>query len=86
LNRQFEMLLSALPAHLIAESDGAIGGPDDRREKRISKADVLILAKSHIENLERVQGELEGENRQLAARLKEMEGEWRRRGGHALMP
>jgi hypothetical protein len=78
LNSQFENLLSALPARLIAESEGSIGGPDDRREKRISKADILMLAKGHIEQLERKQRELEGKNRQMAGRVEEES--WRRLG------
>ncbi len=45
--------------------------------QRISKAEVLTLARSHIELLERKQGELEGENRQLAALVKGMEERWR---------
>jgi hypothetical protein len=87
LNHQFETLLKALPACLIAESEGSIGGPDDRREKRISKAEVLMLAKGHIETLERKQKELEEGNRALAARVKDMNEAWiRRGGGHPLMP
>jgi hypothetical protein len=80
LNYQFENLLSALPVRLIAESEGSIGGPDDRREKRISKADVLMLAKGHIEQLERKQSDLEGENRQMSARAEDAEERWRRLG------
>ncbi len=80
LNDQFENLPSTLPARLIAESDGSIGGPDDRSEKRISKSDVLILAKGHIEQLERKQRELERENKQMAARVEDLEERWRRLG------
>jgi Helix-loop-helix DNA-binding domain len=80
LNYQFENLLSALPVRLIAESEGSIGGPDDRREKRISKADVLMLAKGHIEQLERKQSDLEVENRQMSARAKDAEERWKRLG------
>jgi hypothetical protein len=80
LNYQFENLLSALPVRLIAESEGSIGGLDDRREKRISKAGVLMLAKGHIEQLERKQSDLEGENRQMSARAEDAEERWRRLG------
>ena len=87
LNNQFETLLKALPAHLIALSEGSIGCPDDRREKRVSKAEVLMLAKGHIETLERRQKELEVDNVALAARVKDMNEAWIRRGeGHPLMP
>jgi hypothetical protein len=82
LNHQFVNLLAALPAQLIAESEGSIGGPDDRREKRISKAEVLMLAKSYIELLERQHLELEAENRQLAAQVKRMEDAWLQNEGH----
>lgn len=86
LNYQFDNLLSAIPARLIAESEGSIGGPDDRREKRVNKAEVLILAKRHIEELERKQWEFKAENRRLAARVKEFEEAWARAGGNPLMP
>ena len=86
LNYQFDNLLSAIPARLIAESEGSIGGPDDRREKRVNKAEVLILAKRHIEELERKQWEFKAENRRLAARVKEFEEAWTRAGGNPLMP
>ncbi|KAE9380556.1 hypothetical protein N431DRAFT_459482 [Stipitochalara longipes BDJ] len=76
LNDQFETLLKALPAHLIAESEGSIGGPDDRREKRISKADVLILAKRQIETEERRKKKLEENNRALTARHSLMSGRY----------
>jgi hypothetical protein len=71
---------------LIAESEGFIGGPDDRREKRVSKAEVLILAKGHIGDLERKHGELKAENRRLAARVKEYEEAWARARSNPLMP
>jgi Helix-loop-helix DNA-binding domain len=70
LNNQFETLLAALPASMIAENEGSIGGADDRREKRISKADVLSLARGHIETLERKGLELEESNEKLKGNLK----------------
>jgi hypothetical protein len=84
LNNQFENLLAALPASLIAENEGSIGGVDDRREKRISKADVLSLARGHIESLERKGLELEASNQKLERKLKEYQDEWRAMGGRML--
>jgi hypothetical protein len=61
LNEQFETLLSALPA-----SRGNNQNKDEEfRAKRISKAEVLILAKERIEALERERGKLEFERCKL---------------------
>jgi hypothetical protein len=86
LKNQFENFLSALPASLIAECDGSAGGGEDRREKRISKAEVLILTKGHIGWLEMRQADLEEENRALAEGIRRMEDVWVRKGGSTLMP
>jgi hypothetical protein len=70
LNNQFETLVAALPASMIAENEGSIGGADDRREKRISKADVLSLARGHIEPLGKRGLDLEESNEKLKGNLK----------------
>ncbi|EPE25644.1 HLH, helix-loop-helix DNA-binding protein [Glarea lozoyensis ATCC 20868] len=57
LNEQFDTLLSALPAS--AMNSRSID--DSSETRRISKAEVLILAKERIESLERENRELECE-------------------------
>jgi hypothetical protein len=85
LNFELESLLLALPAHMIAESGGSIGGRDDPREKNISKGEILMLAKNRIEQWEQQHVELEEENKQVVARVKGMEEVCLRMEGHSLM-
>ncbi len=65
LNDKFETLLSALPRSLLADADGGHIG-SEHAEKKICKAEVLVLAKEHIRALEREAEELEWENQALA--------------------
>jgi predicted nuclease with TOPRIM domain len=50
-------------------------------EKRVSKAEVLILAKKHIEELEREKRELEEENVGLEETVIELKKRWVNLGG-----
>jgi hypothetical protein len=50
-------------------------------EKRVSKAEVLILAKKHIEELEREKRELEEENVGLEETVTELKKRWVNLGG-----
>ncbi|CZR51954.1 uncharacterized protein PAC_01831 [Phialocephala subalpina] len=71
LNDKFETLLSALPPSLVADTQTSADHP----EKKISKAEVLILAKEHIRALERAAEDLEGQNQALSddmERLRKM--------------
>jgi len=80
LNGQFESLLLALPPNLAAEADGAVK-ESDQPEKRISKSEVLILAKQHIEALERVREELEERHKTLENDFERTKGLWVDLGG-----
>jgi len=70
LNGQFETLLSALPpAHDASE----VRNGD---EKRVSKAEVLILAKEHIRALEQTRLVLERERSGLSNNVESLKGMW----------
>lgn len=70
LNGQFETLLSALPpAH-------DAGDARNGEEKRVSKAEVLILAKEHIRALEQTRLELEKERTGLVDDVESLKGVW----------
>ncbi|MBE3041821.1 helix-loop-helix domain-containing protein [Candidatus Bathyarchaeota archaeon] len=83
LNLQFEKLLNALP-QADQEDDGdeddngrTAGGVD----KRISKAEVLDLARRRIKALERERAAFEKQNEELVAEMRKMQEEWMRRHG-----
>ncbi len=63
LNRQFELLLSALPVNLVADYSGSVISGSG--EQKISKSEVLVLAKDYIESLEKKKEGLESRNRML---------------------
>ncbi len=71
LNGQFETLLQALP-----RDEACYAG-----EKRVSKADVLVLAKKHIMDLEQETKMLEDENRCLAGDVEGLKRRWVGLGG-----
>ncbi|KAH6666317.1 hypothetical protein B0J14DRAFT_200860 [Halenospora varia] len=72
LNGQFENLLQSLPLE-------AVGGVDG--EKKVSKAEVLVLAKEHIRELERENRMLEEENFGLKNAVEELRRRWVELGG-----
>lgn len=97
LNSQFELLLSILPREDGAplpfppgypggdgyehiNSDAGRGGDGDAA-RRVSKAEVLILAKKHIRRLERESRGLEEENLGLRARVEDLKRVWVEGGG-----
>ncbi|KAH6679685.1 hypothetical protein B0J14DRAFT_304312 [Halenospora varia] len=82
LNGQFETLLQALPP---APAGDNASGSDGPHERRISKAEVLILAKEHIEALERQKAELESQKNVLSQDLEKLKGAWTSLGGD-MMP
>jgi len=73
LNGQFETLLETLP------HDPDMGG-----DKRVSKAEVLILAKKHIQKLEMERRELEEVNVELEGRVEGLIRRWADLGGMVL--
>jgi hypothetical protein len=60
-------------------SDGSGGG-----DKKISKSEVLILAKRHIEDLERTQVGLEGSKVALENEIERLKTTWLDLGGQVL--
>ncbi|KAF8864822.1 hypothetical protein BDZ45DRAFT_669197 [Acephala macrosclerotiorum] len=79
LNDKFENLLSALPPSLVADTHTGAEHP----EKKISKAEVLILAKEHIRALERAAEDLEGQNQALSDDIERLEKMMQRSKGRA---
>ncbi|KAH6976881.1 hypothetical protein EDB80DRAFT_593824 [Ilyonectria destructans] len=77
LNAQFESLLSALPEQLRAGNNG--NGDTDESEgndadRRVSKGEVLEMARKHIQLLEQERAELERENLELHGNLRRLKG------------
>ncbi|KAM5353793.1 hypothetical protein ACJ41O_000443 [Fusarium nematophilum] len=78
LNAQFESLLSALPEH--ARHGGPGNGDDNESEgandpdRRVSKGEVLEMARKHIQALEQERNQLERENLELQGNLRRLKG------------
>lgn len=53
-------------------------------EKKVSKAEVLMLARKHIRELERERRGLEAENERLGGEMNELRREWVDAGGVVL--
>jgi hypothetical protein len=82
LNSQFETLLSTLPPDVVAAEAGrtsTYGG-----EKRVSKGEVLILAKNYIETLEKTRDELENSNSMLRQNVQQLKMDLVQRNGDAM--
>ena len=85
LNGQFSTLLEALPLDLLgAEVEGYSKNDSGGTEKKVSKAEVLLLARRHIENLEREKRGLEGRNGVLVENMQNLKGAWVCMGGQVL--
>lgn len=53
-------------------------------EKKVSKAEVLVLARKHIKELERERRRLQDENERLGGVMLELRREWVESGGVVL--
>ncbi|KAH8789617.1 hypothetical protein BGZ57DRAFT_83221 [Hyaloscypha finlandica] len=73
LNDKFEALLSVLPAQGTESEGGSL--------TKVSKGDVLILAKDYIESLEKSRDELQEDRRSLEDDVKNMKEAWIQSGG-----
>lgn len=73
LNGQFETLLDTLPHD-----------PEMAGDKRVSKAEVLVLAKKHIARLETEKRELEFINEELEEKVEGLRRTWVGLGGVVL--
>lgn len=87
LNAQFERLLAVLPQleydedGMDEDGGGGEGGGRVGMEKRISKAEVLDLARRRIKALEKERVALARDNKELLANEKRIQEEWSRRLG-----
>ncbi|PKS06723.1 hypothetical protein jhhlp_006797 [Lomentospora prolificans] len=86
LNAQFERLLAVLPQpdydeEGMDEEGGEGGGCRMGMEKRISKAEVLDLARRRIKLLEKERATLERQKEELLGSVGRMQEEWTRRLG-----
>ncbi|KAI1154944.1 hypothetical protein F4825DRAFT_470882 [Nemania diffusa] len=71
LNAHFESLLSALPERM-QSGEGDEGGDLDAGDRRVSKAEVLEMARRHIKALERECAVLEGERDELRDNMERL--------------
>ncbi|GAP89303.1 putative allergen fus c 3 [Rosellinia necatrix] len=71
LNAHFESLLSALPERM-QSGDGDDGDDLDAGDRRVSKAEVLEMARRHIKALERECAALEGERDELRDNMERL--------------
>ncbi|KAI1189629.1 hypothetical protein F5B17DRAFT_438762 [Nemania serpens] len=71
LNAHFESLLSALPERM-QSGEGDEGGDLDAGDRRVSKAEVLEMARRHIKALERECALLEGERDELRDNMERL--------------
>ncbi|KAI1340438.1 hypothetical protein F5Y15DRAFT_422922 [Xylariaceae sp. FL0016] len=82
LNAHFESLLSALPESMQC-GEGEEGGDSlDSSDRRVSKAEVLDMARRHIKALERECATLEGERDELRDSMEKLRWLFGRAEGH----
>jgi hypothetical protein len=67
-----------------AEVRGVGNGDSGGAEKKVSKAEVLVLAKQHIETLERSRRKLEEDKRALLVDVQRLKGAWVSMGGEVM--
>jgi len=77
LNGQFDKLLSALPAK---DANGSRAS-SEQQGRRVSKAEVLIMAKEHIAALEDINAALERERKMLTSKIRDFKSAWVSSGG-----
>jgi len=85
LNGQFSTLLDALPPDGTGAEINGDGGSDSGETKRkVSKAEVLALAKTHIQTLERENMSLEGNRKALQEDVQRLKAAWGSMGGQVM--
>ncbi len=85
LNNHFSSLLKALPQKLIiAEVVGSVNFNEGMQEKRVSKGEIMELAKMYIGKLERIEKELEMDKKVLVENMERLKLEWTGMGGDIL--
>lgn len=79
LNAQFESLLNSLPEHVRSggpgDEDDSEGPMPDTTDRRVSKAEVLEMARRHIKSLERNNSTLARERDDLAQQVEMLRSE-----------
>jgi hypothetical protein len=70
LNAQFESLLEALPEDMRATEEEEEGGGPVDNDRRVSKAEVLEMAKRYIKTLERECIHLKGEKNDMRDKME----------------
>jgi hypothetical protein len=82
LNGQFSILWNALPLDVMENETNGNGSRDcGGIESKVSKAEVLVHARAHIQNLERTKRSLEGDRKALQDDLERLKAAWVNRGG-----
>ncbi|TVY39910.1 Allergen [Lachnellula occidentalis] len=81
LNSSFDTLLAAIPAAMVGEEVTGFGCQGKGLERRVSKAEVLVLAKKHIETLERERESMYWEREELKGNLERLMIAWISSGG-----
>jgi hypothetical protein len=85
LNGQFSTLLDSLPSDVVGAEVRVVGtGDAGGAEKKVSKAEVLVLAKQHIQTLEKSKRQLEGDKAALLANVQRLKGAWVSMGGEVM--
>lgn len=82
LNSQFESLLSAIPEQIRqgGEAENSDGAADLAADRRVSKGEVLEMARKHIQSLERERDILEKEKNELLGSLRSLKGSFSSEG------
>jgi hypothetical protein len=85
LNGQFSILWNALPLDVTGdETNGDRGRDCGGIERKVSKAEVLVHARAHIQNLERTKRNLEGDRKALQDDLERLKAAWVNMGGQVM--
>ena len=84
LNGQFATLLAVIPTNIIGSALDGSDGSLPNGDKKISKSEVLILAKRHIEDLESTQIGLEGSRAALEKEAERLRALWLELSGQVI--
>jgi len=84
LNMQFTSLLDAIPPEMLStQFDGYVD--TSARKGKVSKGEVLALAKRYIQSLEQDTKTLERENREHKQSISRLKAAWEKNGGRLLL-
>lgn len=84
LNNQFSHLLEVLPADMVAVEIGAGSMSSGDQEKKVSKGEILLLARRYILNLEEAKRILEAEKVEMEKDIRRLRAALIKKGGGAL--